>query len=471
MKKIAFTVIIIVIALSCLTACNDYKAVIPGEQIELVKNAQYLPSKELLVEKNDISTKSLSSRSDEFSPFSLLSGGISESDYDKLIEIISPIDTPYNRSFTVQDARDEAIRILSEGVIYDKWFAFRDGDLSGEGSFFITDKDGRLTITRCTSFQPWVYESDKNRFVGNEHFNFEKPNYPIRSDVYLRLSFYQENGKEVVECEVVDNLSYYDNVSHVCYQFMRNVKDTSFTKIQTVFRSTLQDPSESGAWGYDLDTKEDYSYQRNFIQIDYSSPDDIKWLSATQYLPYAFDASASSTIELGTRENGEGFYYSHYTKVNENDVFSLTPDDKYLSVDLNAFDSVSCNALFRKGDQLGYYSKSMLYGNYYIEVGNENDADHINVKMNSLASVLNSLSVNACGSGLPDADSSMLVFDASDRNSSFEIAANTCLDDIANSAIASSEMAKEYKNNDIYNMRIFYIEHVKENENKETAES
>jgi len=32
-------------------------------------------------------------------------------------------------------------------------------------------------------------------------------------------------------------------------------------------------------------------------------------------------------------------------------------------------------------------------------------------------------------------------------------------------------MAKEYKNNDIYNMRIFYIEPVKENENKETTES
>lgn len=460
MKKICFILVISALVISCFAGCSlQKKAVLAEDKIALVENAQYLPSKELLVDSDNHQAAALAAVSETFSPYSLLDRGISEEDYDQLVELISPIDTPFNRSFTIQDARDEMIKILSEGVIYDEWFAYTDGDLRGQGSFYVTDSDGRLTITRRSSFQPWVYESDEKRFVNNDLLALEKPNYPIRSDNYLRLSFYEENGKEVVECEVVDNLSYYDEVSHTDYQLMRNVKDTSFTKIHAVFRNSLQNPSEdTGDWGYDIDTKDDYSCFRSFTQINYSSPDDIKWLSANQKLPYAFDASGSSRVELGIRENDEGFYYSLNTNMNEDCSFSLTPDDRYLSEDFTHYDRFSSFARFSGDDDSDIFSKRYYGDAVDVTFGDGTDIGLYENKINSIAAVIDSLSVNVSGAGLDDSTAASLVFDGSKKDSSFEVALDKGLDKIAKSAISTSSLALDFKNNDVYNMTYVRID-------------
>lgn len=470
MKKICFILVIFALVLSCFAGCTfPQKAVLDEEKIALVENAQYLPSKELLVDGGKNQAEALAAVSDTFSPYSLLDGGISEEDYDQLVELISPIDTPFNRSFTIQDARDEAIKILSEGVIFDEWFTYSDGDLRGQGSFYVTNSDGRLTITRRSSFQPWVYLSDEDRFVNNDLLDLGKPNYPIRSDNYLRLSFYEENGKEVVECEVVDNLSYYDEVSHVYYQLMRNVKDTSFTKIHTVFRDSLPNPSEEkGDWGYDIDTKDDYSYIRSFTQIDYSSPGDIKWLNATQKLPYAFDASGSSSIELGIRENDEGFYYSLSTAMNANDSFSLTPDDAYLSEDFTVYDTFSANAFFRAADDYGLFSKRYYGGNVDVSLNGGAEIGYYENKINTIAETLDSLSINVSGAGLSDSATASLVFDGSKNDSSFETALNACLDNIAKSATSTSPLALDFKNNDVYNMSYVSVDPLSQTQTEQT---
>lgn len=459
MKKSFFVIVVLVLALtlSCFAGCDfnfkNRETASAEDKIAIVENAQYLPSKELLVDKAETTAGALAEVSEVFSPYSLLDGGISENEYDYLVQMISPIDTPFDRSFTIRDARDEMIDILSEGIIYDEWYQYDSGEMSGEGSFYVTGTGDSFSITRCSSFQPWVYESEYDRFVGNDELGLDKPNYPIRSDNYLRLSFYEENDKEVVECEVVENLSYYDEVSIVSYQFLRNVRDTSFTKIQLVFRNTLPNPEDIPSnWGFDIDTVDDYSYIRSFTQIDYSSPDDIKWLRATQSLPYAFNASGTSNIEYASRENGDGFYYALNTVTNPNGSFSLTPDEEYLSIDFNDYYSFQSESDRRTDDSAGSFIKAMYSGNYSVACDIPQDYAYFENKLSSIAEVLDSLSTNACDTQISEARKASLVFCATNRDAVFETAINTCLDDITKAAVASSDLANEYKNNDVYNM-------------------
>ncbi len=224
---------------------------VDNDLIAIAENAQYLPSRELLVKQasRHASPAALSLTDGETTPDILLENGLSENEYDALIEAISPVDSAFDRNLTVSDVKNEAIKILSCGVVFDRWFEYADGELSGYGSYFVSEKDGALTIMRHSAFQPWIYDAETGKILDNDDFSEEKPNYPIRSDQYLKIRIYEENDKEIVECEIAENLSYYDEVTPISYQFMRNVKDTSFTKLQAVSRYTIPASPSSGDWG------------------------------------------------------------------------------------------------------------------------------------------------------------------------------------------------------------------------------
>lgn len=453
MKKIVIAVLLLTMTISCFAGCKDndeVSPVSPQELISLAENAQYLPSKELLVDMNDASVaKTVADTSSEFSPYSLLNGGISEEAYDDLIDKISPLDTPYNRSLTVSDVKNLMIEILNEGVIYDEWFNYKNGKLSGQGKFYVSLNDGALAITRCASFQPWVYDSQNERFVHNDDFDFEKINYPIRSDNYLRLSIYTQDGKEVVECEVVDNLSYYDEVSLANYQFMKNVKDTSFTKLQVTVRNALRNPYDPGGWGYDVDSKLPYGFSRKFIQLDYTGPSDVSWFAANQVLPYAFDSASDWFVEMGSRKKDTGFYYFGQATISESD-YSLVPSDAYLQADNDNVRTFESSAKLNYDTSMEEWSKS-----YYDDICSVNCSLPENIKdfENRVSSV--GISLNACAHNIPGNTflsdfSDKFVLDGTKTDLSFELNVNRMLNSIVRAAITNSPLVNDYDNNDVY---------------------
>ena len=428
---------------------NTPKSIVSQELISISENAQYLPSRDLLVA-NQTSTYSLATASiTNNSPYSgvtpmlLLKGGLTEDEYEALIEDISPIDTPFNREFTVLDAKNEVTKILSTGVLFDKWFTYAEGELSGTGKYYVSNKNGKLTVTRLSGFQPWIYDAQSNRFLDNDDFNFEKRNFPIHSDSFLKISIYTENGKEVVECEVVDNLSYFDNVTPISYQFIRNVKDTSFTKIQIVARNYILDPKNTGDWGYDINTDLPYGYRRAFTQLDYSSPDNIKWLNATQYLPYAFDLTSNYTVQYGCRSAKGGFYYSNTSHFNMGH-FSYKPSDAYRS--LKADEIIKLVSQARAVNMNSWYEKS-YYDNKSVSSNDNNfTAENQRLINEQITSVLGSLKALTKDIIIPTDNES---FDCTSNDTTFEKLINEYLDLAAKVSIDRSDLAKNYLNNDL----------------------
>ncbi|MDE6690636.1 MAG: hypothetical protein K2K04_01575 [Clostridia bacterium] len=431
----------------CALSNDGVKGVVNKDLIELSENAQYLPSRELLVAEHGTSKTSAAfstRRSNDVSPELLLSGGLSEDDYDALIDNISPIDTPFNHDFTVSDAKTEVTKVLSSGVKFNEWFGYQEGDLAGSGKYLVTNNDDALTITRLSSFQPWIYDAETNTFPWNGDFESNIPNYPIRSDNYLKISIYTEDGKEVVECEVVENLSYYGNVTPASYQFMRNVKDTSFTKIQLKTRAEIRHPEGNGKWGYDIDTLSDYGYMRSFTQLDYSDPNNIKWLEASQELPYAFNLRAESRIEFGSRSAEGGFSYSLHS-VHNDGQFSYQPSEEYLTVDCDKVIYMNSTARMENFEN---YNK-----NFWIEDGERNfyvtslTEEAQNAFNGQIGSVLISLKALANSAAV---SSQITSYDCTARNTDFEEAFSAYFNAAAKAAIDGSALAKDYLNNNVY---------------------
>lgn len=463
MKRICIGLCVLLGFVFFLGGCTDnsIKGIAFEELIEVAENAQYLPSRELLVKNKQtygIQHSAFTLSNNDVTPRMLLNGGFSDEEYEALIETISPIDTAFDRDLTVSEAKNLVIQILSEGIILDQWFSYEEGELKGCGKFYITNEKDSLTITRLSSFQPWIYNSETGEYLDNDDFpeNENKPNYPIRSDAYLRIGIYNEDGKEVVECEVVENLSYYGKITPISYQFVRNVKDTSFTKLQIVSRSCIPDPNESGGWGYDIDTNLPYGYQREFMQLDYSDPDNIQWLEATQILPYAFDLTAANYIQFGSRSALGGFYNSINATYNDGE-FSFEPSEEYRFVRINEIIDMDLAAIQENMANL-YYKIYPIKDNieeFDCNADSFTAEEHtlLNRQINSVFDSLTNLAENVSVQNeiweplIVDAD-----FNCTAENTDFEELFNPCFNALTKAAIDNSELAKNYLNNEIYEL-------------------
>ena len=343
-------------------------------------------------------------------------------------------------------------KVLSAGVVFDEWFRYRECELSGQGTYFVTNENDVLTVTRKSSFQPWIYDAETNTFPSNDDFTSDIPNYPIRSDNYLKISIYTKDGKEVVECEVEENLSYYGEVSRASYQYMCNVKDTSFTKIQTEARTEIRHPEGGGAWGYDVNTDLPYGYMRSFTQLDYSNPNDIKWLNATQQLPYAFNLRNSYTIDFGSRSAEGGFYYS-VSSCFDFGQFSYQPNEEYLTADT---DKSIYMSLIAKLDNSIYDKSFQIYegaDDYFVNADSltEEEQSAYNAQIISVLVSLNALAKNTT---IPSAITS---FDCTAENTTFEDSLAAYLNAAVKVAIDGSDLAQNYLDNRVYELDTKYI--------------
>ncbi len=251
-----------------------------------VTNAQYLPDINRIASKNSSISTYYSDESTR-NKIDNLEKNITLENFNEVIETIGDIDNPFDREFTINDVKDEVYKVLNNSPYFDVWMYFTCEELSGSGRYYVSynEKDEHLTIYRISGFQPYVYFGDTQQFLWNEDLGLatsSNPNYPIEQDEIYKIDYYyDEFDREVVECEIVSVLNYYKESRVTKYQYIKNVKDTSFTKYIINIAPEVTN-SDYSAGGIDVDTDNPLGTERNFIQMDYTNKDDISLMFINQ---------------------------------------------------------------------------------------------------------------------------------------------------------------------------------------------
>ena len=374
---------------------------------ERVQNAQYLPD----LDNNQASELSANMASDGNSKASS-----STDEYDQLIKELGGLDNPYDRNFTIVDMKDEVFTVLNEVGVFDTWVHFDTEELSGTGEYNVSyDEDlEKITVMRSTGFQPWVYDSDSNQFLGNEHINMTDEeaknlevsdelknsksyasylaNAPIMEEITYRISYYYDSlGREVVECEIASYLFYYGRRQLVSTQYLKNVRDTSFTKSLIYPITSISDPNNPGCWGLDVDSDLPLGASRSFIQLNYSESGAINLFKISQkfatdyyddsnkyanYELYRKDETSSYEIYGSYSANDAGDDYLSYNERNNLDI-----DQGYCQWDFNSDEVVLEKA-----------SKDLAYSLYQLSDAFDIDRSKVDGYVSNVSIINNSLS-------------------------------------------------------------------------------
>lgn len=321
-------IILLVGCFSALTSCNSDNR--PNSQTrqqlrDTAQNAQYLPNADMLVPSNIIVfTPKLSSQEavpideeDYFDLFiSMIDFDFTLEGYNKLIEEIGWLDSPYDRNFTIIDIRDEVCLILDEIDVYNRWVQVNSEPLRGQGTYYINydDKADRFSIMRVSSFQPYVYLHDQKTVKWNGDYEGQgyALNQPFQSYEIYKIDYYSDaDGREVVECTITSMLSYFGEIIPIGYQYVKNVKDHSFTKYNVLKEPIRFQRSDSTGIdaAIDVDTRE-FTYTE-FFQLDYDDKDNIQMLFSNQRKTSSYNGEkAYTTIRYYDKHGGATSFYN-----------------------------------------------------------------------------------------------------------------------------------------------------------------
>lgn len=357
MKKLKKLLILVATAILCTTflaACNgDNNNLTPNwEKSKIAReraiNAQYMPNASKLVEA-DIQANGISNQNVMMSTSmsqidtSAISSNITLEQYNEFINEEGSLWHPYNVDYNIYDVKDMVIYLTEFVGIFDQWFRYRGTNREGtaedfanipsslaDGEFYMTinEQTGRISIIQRTGFQPYVWDEEQGKCVWNEDFNPtpDKPsglsarysgNYPIMSDNILVINYFNdENGDEVVEAQIIEFCNYFNEVFVSGYQYMKNIKDKSFTRY-VVTAPTMMVPDGSGGHynGWGIDTNRPYGVNRAFLHIDYTDAENISILQLDQELSSKFnDIANNGRINLRSIVAGELTQFdSHFT--------------------------------------------------------------------------------------------------------------------------------------------------------------
>jgi hypothetical protein len=467
-----------------------------------VANAQYLPNvNKIAVETEETSIATVNNFAVENEKASISTGSnpyesgnsaildrigktISLNNFNQVIEDIGYIDSPYDREFTITDIKEEVYKVLSNTSIFDKWIVFNNGDLSGYGKYYISynQEQEHITIMRSTGFQPWVYDSSSGKIVGNSDFNYKKSNYPIEEDNIYKIDYYyNEDGVEVVECEIVNFLNYYKDTIITQYQYVKNVKDTSFTKYIVTPVITLSSLEYDGSWGYDIDSNNLLGSEREFIQMDYVDKDDVSLLFVNQAFSNAYnDIEDETNIKFYRKIGNEIYLYNSFFNFGTMESWDIPNSyfiqgqsvesvfDYYIkNINVSAGATIGTpdeNYALRSSDKIEAAFREMYYtngteslsisrGSFYIK--DDDDDDLCFFKLQNISTLLTqsftNLAKNTQMKNIKIAENlanSPKYLDISDTTYKFEYETfvSGFLDSITQNIVDSSYVKKNYKN-------------------------
>ena len=260
--------------------------------LDKVENAQYLPNIEKIAVDEAVDTQQLSaltnlrasSNVDAKMDFSQLT--ITHAAFNDLIDALGTLNAPFNYEYDILDVKNEIAYLMSTNPSYNAWLDYRS---EINGLYFVTYDEERdhLTVLSKNKFQIDVYDSKSGEVVMNSDFTY-KGTDPLRKEIFKKIDYYHnEDGLEVVACEIVDVLYYHEYATIGTYQFIQNVKDTSFTKY-IIMPSVHLWIDGKNISGYDVDSENPLGTYRHFIQMDYIDQNDVSLLVTSQKLATAY---------------------------------------------------------------------------------------------------------------------------------------------------------------------------------------
>lgn len=315
-----------------------------------VNNAQYLPDVNKLAN-NQVSRQVASSNNNNVkTKIDNLEKNITLENFNDVIELIGDIDNPYDRNFTINNVKDEVYKVLNHATHFNRWmYITTSEDLRGYGIYYVdyNAKEEHLTIMRKSGFQPGIYVKEQNNILTNDDFNFKnKDNYPFSEDIIYKIDYYfDDQDREVVECEILDVINYYEEDFVSKYQYIKNVKDTSFTKYVIDINSEVR---IGDFIGYDIETKNELGSVRDFIQMDYSNKDDVTLLFVKQGFATAYNQLKNVTqVKFYKKLDDQYYLYNSnysYGDIYNSNTYGTARDDLFLSDEISSYSYV--NSIF-----------------------------------------------------------------------------------------------------------------------------
>ena len=210
--------------------------------------------------------------------FRHMSTDVSLLNYGEIVKMLGIIESPYNPDFTVLDLKEEAKKVFENVTVFDKWVKVKGGDKKEIGEYYRLsyDKKSRhLTLLRKRDFFPYICK-EGSVLAG-----------AARHEVLYKLDYYTETGGEVFECEIFSVLHAGGKDYIRQYQYIKNVKDKSFSKYiispyMVLDGGGLEQPL------YEIDSDNPYGTERRFVQLDYSDGNS-SMLFVKQSFPSAYD--------------------------------------------------------------------------------------------------------------------------------------------------------------------------------------
>ncbi|MCL1901668.1 MAG: hypothetical protein FWG51_04660 [Firmicutes bacterium] len=228
--------------------------------------------------------------------------------YNNLISVFGWLDSPYNHTLTVDDIRLEAMFIFSNIPVYDEWIDTNYGLYR----LSYNEETGHISIIHCTSWvNVFLYDSENQKFSNSTNGTDNQ------IDRIKRIDYYYENNKEVVECEIVNFLNFGDSMIVEQYQYLKNIKDTSFTKyiitpavhVTAPYYDGSKEPyiTEDEAYGYSVfaaDSYNSHGISNQFFQLDYNDSNNISLLFVDQIFAAKYnDCVNAGTIDFYNKTN------------------------------------------------------------------------------------------------------------------------------------------------------------------------
>ena len=220
---------------------------------------------------------------------------------------------------TVYGIKADLLRVLDYVPAFGQWFQLPDYShfeyddtlyrSTGVRYKYDYDKEtGRISVmslshtTVCN-----IYDSKHDKVISTRK-NQDVHQQQIRKIEY----YYNEEGKEVVECSVVDFARYKKNFYPIECQYLMNIKDTSTTKIQVVLKKENETYSKDSEEydPLDIDTNKEGGVLRKFLQLDYKDENNIEMLRVEQNFGTDYLSDITTTnLAYYLREGDNAVYF------------------------------------------------------------------------------------------------------------------------------------------------------------------
>lgn len=330
---------------------------------DTMQNAQYLPNAKLLASEEsykDSSSSGIALSNEGYSQEIKPEENFLEEDdlriglkgFDKINDSLGILTQNVSGNFSVEDIKEELSLMLKLMPGFDQWFmmpyslsALPENYNYSSYMYRISydETSGHITMTRIIwTISVSIFDSEKRLLYSSQ---FE--NHSCYQREVLNVEYYfDEQGREVVEC---NNTHYYklqNNYYPVSLQVMRNVKDTQFTKLAIYFteeNDLVKEYVQSNSSiqidrVYTLQDINKYGAVVNFVQLDYQDSDNISFFQLMKNYPTMYTGNPITTniSFYGKTDESMVFYteaWDYYDYVNSAE-FQLKREYRYYLSDI-----------------------------------------------------------------------------------------------------------------------------------------